>query len=254
MTVVGIGLLADVATGYPVLISEMTLLTALRTAATSALAAKYLAKRKASTFAIIGTGAQSEFQVLAHQTLFNLKRVQYYDTDVKAMDKFEKNLSNCSFELVRCDSAEAAIKNADIVTTATAAKHQTQILQQEWIMPGMMINAIGGDAPGKTELDPKILSQAKIVVDYIEQAKDEGEIQNYQAGKVYAELWELIANRKKGRMQDDEVFLFDSVGIALEDYTILKLIYSLAEDFHIGHVLDILPEIKNSKNLFGELS
>jgi ornithine cyclodeaminase len=130
---------------------------------------------------------------------------------------------------------------------------RAQILQADWIEPGMMINAIGGDAPGKTELDPQILADAKVVVDFLDQAQHEGEIQNYQPGKIYAELWELAAARKKGRVEDKEIFVFDSVGMALEDYTTLKLIYSLAEDFHVGHMLDVLPEIKNPKNLFAEL-
>jgi len=253
MTVVAMGLLADVTSGYPVLISEMTLLTALRTAAASALAAKYLAPTDSKTFAIIGTGVQSEFQVLAHHVLFDLQRVQYFDIDAKAMDKFKKNLSAYPFELVPGKNIEDTIKNADIITTATADKKQAQILQADWIKPGVMINAIGGDCPGKTELDPAILAKAKVVVDYIEQAQHEGEIQNYQVGHVYAELWELTAGRKSGRTQKEDIFVFDSVGVALEDYSVLKLIYSLAEDFHVGHMMDMLPTLKNPKDLFGDL-
>ncbi len=252
-TIVGLGILADIATGYPVLISEMTLLTALRTAATSALASKYLAKKKSKTFAIIGTGAQSEFQVVAHKTVFDLETIKYVDLDSKAMEKFAANLAPYSFRLEQCSDAESAVKNADIITTVTASKAAQKILKDAWIVPGMTINAVGGDAEGKTELDPKILERSKIVIEFMEQSKHEGEIQNYDSRKVYAELWQLTRREKPGRTNDEEIFVYDSVGFALEDYTILKLIYSLAEDFHVGHMLDMVPEIKNPKNLFGAL-
>lgn len=251
LTVAGVGILSDVATGYPVLISEMTVLTALRTAATSALAAKFLAKRKSKTFGIIGVGAQSEFQVMAHHVLFNLKTVKYFDIDTQAMEKFKKNLSGNTFELIACKNPEEVVQGADIITTATAAKGRTLVLKQEWIQPGMMINAMGGDAPGKGELEPQILSKAKVVVEFLEQTQQEGEIQ--YGGKIYAELGEIASGQKKGRTNDEEIFVYDSVGFALEDYTSLKLLYSLAEDFHIGHVLDLIPELKDPKNLFSEL-
>lgn len=252
-TVIGTGFLADIATGYPVIISEMTLLTALRTAATSALAALYMAKSDASTFAIIGTGAQSEFQVLAHRTVFPIKTVKFFDIDTQAMDKFELNLQSYGFDLQRCHSVQEAVADADIVTTATAAKKQASILKAEWLVPGMMINAIGGDCRGKTELTQKILKHSKIVVEYIDQAQHEGEIQNYDLDEVYAELWELVTKKKPGRTSDQEIFVFDSVGFALEDYAVLRLVSHLASVFHIGHMLDMIPSIKDSKNLFSIL-
>ncbi|AAO91222.1 ornithine cyclodeaminase [Coxiella burnetii] len=253
LTIVGLGMLADIATGYPVLISEMTLLTALRTAATSALASKYLAKSDSKTFAIVGTGAQAEFQVIAHKTLFEIENIKYFDIDPKALDKFEKNLSAYPFHLERARNVETAIKNADIITTATAIQKKTQILKNDWIQPGMTINAIGGDRAGKTELDPKILERGKVVVEFLEQSKEEGEIQNYNHSHVYAELWELIQKKKSGRTSTDEIFIFDSVGFALEDHAILRLVYSLAEDFQVGHMLDMVPEISDPKDLFGLL-
>ncbi|WP_267257121.1 ornithine cyclodeaminase [Coxiella endosymbiont of Ornithodoros maritimus] len=253
LTIVGLGMLADIATGYPVLISEMTLLTALRTAATSALASKHLAKSDSKTFAFVGTGAQAEFQVIAHKTLFAIENIKYFDIDPKALDKFEKNLSSYPFHLERARNVETAIKNADIITTATAIQEKTQILKNDWIQPGTTINAIGGDRAGKTELDPKILERGKVVVEFLEQSKEEGEIQNYNHFHVYAELWELIQKKKSRRTSTDEIFIFDSVGFALEDHAILRLVYSLAEDFQVGHMLDMVPEIIDPKNLFGLL-
>ena len=252
-TVVGIGLLADVATGYPVLISEMTFLTALRTAATSALAAQYLAKPNAKTLALIGTGAQSEFQVLAYLNTLGIQTVRYFDLDPHAMEKFAANLAPYPVTLEPCTDIQTAIDGADIITTATAAKKQAHILKDEWITPGVFINALGGDCRGKTELDPKILHRSKIVVEYKEQTQVEGEIQNFDPSEITAELWELVTGQKTARTSDEDITVFDSVGFALEDYTILKLIYSLAEDFHVGHMLDLVPSSKDPKDLFGEL-
>lgn len=253
-TVVGLGILADVATGYPVLISEMTLLTALRTAATSALASEYIAKKNPKILAMIGTGAQSEFQVLAHKVALGIQKVKYFDLDPKAMKKFSSNLADYDVELEACCDVESAIDQADIITTATAVKKQAYILKNEWIKPGVAINALGGDCRGKTELDPKILHRSKIIVEFIDQTQEEGEIQNYDAKKIYAELWELTSGKKPGRISDDELMVFDSVGFALEDYAALRLVSGLAEDFHVGHMLDMVPDCRDPKNLFGLLS
>jgi len=253
-TVVGIGMLADIATGYPVLISEMTLLTALRTAATSALASEFIARKNSKTMALIGTGAQAEFQVLAHKVILGIQKVKYFDCDAAAMEKFAANLAGYPIELEACHDVQSAISGADIITTATAAKKQAHILKDAWIEPGAAINALGGDCRGKTELDPKILHRSKIVVEFIDQTQEEGEIQNYNADEVYAELWELTSGKKPSRTSDDEIMVFDSVGFALEDYAALRLVYNLAEDFHIGHMLDMVPDCKDPKNLFGLLN
>lgn len=253
-TVVGIGMLADVATGYPVLISEMTLLTALRTAATSALASQYIARKNAKTMALIGTGAQGEFQVIAHKAALGIEKVKYFDIDPAAMKKFAANLAGYDIELEACHDVQTAIREADIITTATAAKKQAHILKDAWINPGVAINALGGDCRGKTELDPNILHRSKIVVEFIEQTQEEGEIQNYAPEEVYAELWQLTSGEKPGRVSDDELIVFDSVGFALEDYAVLRLVSSLAEDFHVGHMLDMVPDCKDPKDLFGLLN
>src|SRR3990167_1931760 len=163
LTVVAVGLLSEVKFGYPLMISEMTILTALRTAATSALAAKYLANKNTKHIGIIGTGAQSEFQVLAQHALFNVETVKFYDTDPAAMKKFQDNLHDQSFKLIPCADAKSVLENVDIITTATADKKQSKILNNEWIHDGLHINGIGGDCPGKTELDQAILSRAKIL-------------------------------------------------------------------------------------------
>ncbi len=237
--------------------SEMTLLTALRTSATSALATDLMARKNAKTLAIIGTGAQSEFQVKGLKLVRDISEVRYFDIDFVAMDKFENNLDDEQIKLVRCKDAKEATVGADVIKVCTASKAHVDVIKNEWVKAGMHINALGGDTVGKTELEQSILQRCKIVVEYFEQSYIEGEIQRLERqeaeGLVFAELHELFNNIKKRRRDDGEITLFDSVGIALEDYSVLRLIYELAKKYKIGEELDITPDIKNAKNLNGVL-
>lgn len=249
-TVVATGQLSLVATGYPVLISEMTLLTAIRTAATSALASQYLARKNAAKFGIIGCGAQSEFQVLAHYFALGLHEVYYYDIDPHAMKKFEENLKSYKLKMHPCSDGRMVVEKSDIVTTATAQKGHQKIIHADWVKRGCHINGIGGDTPGKTELEVSLLNLSKIVVELKEQSQVEGEIQQLKDHHFYAELWELVTGKKRGRETDDEITVFDSVGFALEDYSALRLVHELTEDCQIGHQLDMVPHTPDPKNLF----
>ena len=253
MTVVATGQLARIDTGYPLMFSEMTILTALRTAATAALATDLMARKNAHTLALIGTGAQSEFQVSALRLIRNICKVHYFDTDPKAMDKFDKNMSNKNFVSVRCKNAEEAIKGADIVTVCTASKANVDVIKNKWVNSGVHINALGGDTIGKTELELKLLERCKIVVEYFDQCYIEGEIQRLTLKKakqlVRAELFELVNNSKQGRNNDEEITLFDSVGIALEDYSVLRLTYELAKKYDVGEGSNLIPKLKNPKDL-----
>ena len=252
LTVAAVGMLSDVNNGYPVVISEMTLLTALRTAATCALASQYLARQDAKTALIIGTGSQSEFQVLALKATTALETVYYFDKDRQAMTKFADNLSGFDLKLTPIEDVASKIGLVDIIITATAAKSATRVIESEWVRPGVHINSIGGDCPGKTELDPALLERAKVVVEYLPQSKVEGEIQNLSSA-VYAELWELVTEAKPGRETPEEITLFDSVGFALEDYTVLKYFYGLSKEMAIGHSVNLIPELEDPKNLFSRL-
>ena len=129
-------MLADVATGYPLLLTEMTILTALRTAATSAMAAKYLAPKGAATMAIIGNGAQCEFQALAFKAMLGIKAVRLYDIDPAATRKAARNLVAAGLSVTACRSAEEAVLGAEIVTTATADKARARILTDNMIGAG----------------------------------------------------------------------------------------------------------------------
>jgi ornithine cyclodeaminase len=253
LSVVGIGLLSDATTGYPLLLSEMTLLTAFRTAATGALAAKYLARENAQSLAIIGTGAQAEFQVISFSNLFPLQEIRYFDTDTTAMAKFSCNLSSYGFELIPCTNIRDTVRDADIIITATANSARQILFELQDIAPGTHISAIGGDCPGKTEFSRALLAASKIVVEYTPQTLKEGEVQQCGASNIYAELWELVTQRKPGRESTTEITLFDSVGFALEDFTTLCLVYELALEHQLGDELALLPEPQNVKDLFSLL-
>lgn len=257
LNVVAIGMLADVRTGYPLMIAAMTVLTALRTAAVSALSSRYLAKKNSKKIAIIGCGAQSEFQILAHHALYDLDEVAYFDPDPAAMSRFSKNLCHESFQLTPKKNGVETIQGADIIITATAAKGKHKVLELDHLSPGQHICAIGGDAPGKTELDPEILKHAKVVVEYFPQSEYEGEIQNLAPDAknyVYAEFWEIVSGNKSGRINDDEITIFDAVGFALEDFSILRLCYDIAKELHLGQEIDFVPDsLKDCKDLYGAL-
>lgn len=253
LNVVAIGLLSDADDGYPLMISEMTILTAFRTAATGVLAAKYLAREDAKSLAIIGTGAQAEFQVLAFAGSFQLEEVRFFDTDPQAMVKFSRNLSGQKFRLIPCNSIVEAVRDADIVITATAAKKRQSLFEFEDIAPGAYIQAMGGDSPGKTELSVEFLNQVKLVVEYKPQSLVEGEVQQCAADLIYAELWELVCKNKPGRQDNQEITLYDSVGFALEDYSILRVVYELAKEHQLGTESVLIPELNDPKNLFGLL-
>jgi ornithine cyclodeaminase len=254
LSVIATGQLSDALNGYPLLLAEMTLMTAFRTAATSVLAAKYLARPNSETLAIIGTGAQAEFQALAFKRLFPLKEIRFYDKDPKAMVKFAHNLEHYNLALIPSGTIQEAVGQADIVITATAAYGRQRLFDLQNIAAGTHINAIGCDCPGKTELPLEILEAAKIVVEYLPQSLNEGEVQQCGADCVYAELWELASSSKPGRENDDEITLFDSVGFALEDYSALRLIYELSQQNALGHELALLPEPADPKDLFRMLT
>ncbi len=208
-TVTAFGLLAEVDTGYPVLLTEMTILTALRTAAMSSLAAKHLAPKGATTMAMIGNGAQAEFQALAFKAICGITHVRLYDTDRAATTKCARNLAGSGLTLTQCRSAEEAMEGAGIITTCTADKQLATILTDNMVGPGTHINAVGGDCPGKTELHRDILLRSSIFVEYPPQTRIEGEIQQLAPDHPVTELWQVITGAAKGRTDAREITLFD---------------------------------------------
>ena len=262
-TVMAFGVLADVDSGAPLLLSELTLTTALRTAAMSALAAKYLARKNSRIMALIGNGAQSEFQALAFAHLVGIEELRLFDTDPAATQKLVKNLQGKGLTLTVCASTREAVRGADIVTTVTADKAYATILTADMVEPGMHLNAVGGDCPGKTELDSAILQgtsayDTAVFVEYTPQSRVEGEIQHLPADFAVTEMWQVIkgeqAGQKVGRMNDAQVTVFDSVGFALEDYAALRFVYDAARTLGMGERVSLIPQLDNPKDLFSLLN
>ncbi|MDO8887241.1 MAG: ornithine cyclodeaminase [Hydrogenophaga sp.] len=252
-TVMAFGVLADVATGTPLLLSELTLTTALRTAATSALAAQTLARPDSRVMALIGNGAQSEFQALAFQHLVGITTLRLFDVDRAATAKLVSNLSGSGLEIVVCESIAEAVHGADIVTTITADKTNATIVTPEMLASGMHINGVGGDCPGKTELHAEVLRRASVFVEYTPQTRVEGDIQQMPADFAVTELHDVLAGRAPGRTHAEQITVFDSVGFALEDYSALRFMHGLAITQGMGTTVSLIPDLADPKDLFGAL-
>jgi len=252
-TVMAFGVLADVPTGTPLLLSELTLTTALRTAATSALAATVLARPDSRVMALIGNGAQSEFQALAFQQLVGIEELHLFDLDPRATEKLMHNLQGTGLRLHACNNVAQAVRGADIVTTVTADKTNATILTEDMLEPGMHINGVGGDCPGKTELHPGVLTRGNVFVEFAPQSRVEGDIQQMPADFPVTELWEVLAGRKPARSSRDEITVFDSVGFALEDYSALRFMHDTARALGIGEHIALIPQLSDPKNLYAAL-
>ena len=250
-TVTAFGVLSSVANGYPILLSEMTVLTALRTAATSALVAKYLAPNGSKTMAMIGNGAQCEFQAMAFKTLVGIDTVRLYDIDPAATRKAAANLANSGLKVIECASGQEVVEGAEIITTCTADKQYATILTDNMVGGGVHINAIGGDCPGKTELHRDILLRSDIFVEYPPQTWVEGEIQQLEKDHPITELWKVMLGQAEGRTSAQQITLFDSVGFAIEDFSALRYIHGCVGEGAPHVLLDMLADPDDPRDLFG---
>jgi len=221
---------SDPETGYPLAIMDATEITAYRTGATAAIASKYLARRDSRTVGIIGAGFQAHTQILAHAELFSALSINVSDVSHAAVDKLTRSLPQ--FPIRDCSIQEAVA--SDIVCTLTPSR--SPIIRKEWITPGTHINAVGADAPGKQELDPSILKEAVVIVDDLKQASGSGEINVpiqkgiYRVGEIYGTLAEVVAGKKKARVNDKDITVFDSTGIAVEDIAVARLLFEKAQN------------------------
>ncbi|WP_287812289.1 ornithine cyclodeaminase [Pseudomonas sp.] len=251
-TVMAFGVLADVATGYPVLLSELTIATALRTAATSLVAAKALARPDARKMALIGNGAQSEFQALAFHKHLGIQEIVAFDTDPLATSRLIRNLEEYStLRITRAQSVAEAVRGVDIITTVTADKAYATIITPDMLEPGMHLNAVGGDCPGKTELHADVLRRARVFVEYEPQTRIEGDIQQLEADWPVVDLWQVLTGEQEGRQSVEQVTVFDSVGFALEDYSVLRYVLEQAQKRGVGSKIDLVPWVDDDpKDLF----
>jgi ornithine cyclodeaminase len=252
-TVAAFGLSARVDSGYPLMLTEMTLLTALRTAATSAMVARRLAPRNSTVMAMIGNGAQAEFQALAMKAVVGITEVRLYDIDHKATAKASANLEGRGLKVTTCSNAQEAIEGAHIITTCTADKAYATILTDNMVGSGIHINAIGGDCPGKTELHRDILMRADTFVEFEPQTRIEGEIQQMDPAYPITEFWQVLNGEAEGRKDDRQITLFDSVGFATEDFSALRYVYGKLKGTDFFQEIDILADPDDPRDLFGML-
>lgn len=239
-TVIALVELVDPDTGRPLAVMDGTLLTAWRTGAAGAIAARYMAPDGSSTMGIVGAGVQGRMQAY-FTTLYlgTVTRIKVYDMRREAARKTAQWLEEVlGVDTLVVEDVRAAVEGADIVATCTPSR--SPIVRDEWIGEGVHINAIGADAPGKEELDPAILRRARIVVDDVEQASHSGEI-NVPLSKgyidlrdIYAELGEVVAGLKPGRLDDREVTVFDSTGLAIQDVATATVLYKRALEKGLG--------------------
>lgn len=253
-TVMAFGALADVSTGMPRFVSELTLATALRTAATSAMVARRLARPGSRSMALIGNGSQSEFQALAFMGLLGVRELHLFDIDAAASHKLMRNLAPFLREFGASarvfSSTQEAVRGTDIVTTATADKAYATILSAGMVEPGMHINAVGGDCPGKTELEADVLRRADVFVEYEPQTRIEGELQQMPADFAVTEFWRVLQGQAQGRVSVQQVTVFDSVGFALEDYSALRTLHALASRAGLLTSIELIPRLEDPKDLF----
>ena len=249
-TVMAFGVLADVNTGVPEFVSELTLTTAVRTAAMSALAARALARPDSRSMALIGNGAQSEFQALAFQHLLGIDELRLFDTDPHATGKLVRNLKGTGLRVRVCANTSEAVKGADIVTTVTADKTNATIISGDMLEPGMHINGVGGDCPGKTELHADVLRAADVFVEYEPQTRIEGDLQQMPADFAVTELWRVLNGSVPGRTSREQITVFDSVGFALEDYSALRFMRDACDQLGLVQSLSLIPDLVNPKDLF----
>ena len=240
-------ILVDPRTGAPEAIMGGTWITALRTGAAGAIAAKYLANPNPKTIGIVGAGTQARTQLMGLQLVFKtVEEVRVWDLNEKAAIKYaeEMRIKYNQASICSVKNIAKAVQGADIIVTATPSRKP--LVSAEWVDEGTHINCIGADAPGKQELDPAILVKSKIVVDDWSQSCHGGEI-NVPLAKgiitkkdVWGDICEIVAGLKQGRTSPDEITVFTSTGLAIQDAAAAKVAYRKALKQKIGEQVDIL--------------
>jgi len=246
-TVIATIVLIDPKNGAPLAIMGGTHITAMRTGASGGVAAKYLARKNSRVVGLVGAGTQAKTQLMALLSLYGkLEEVRVWSRTKKTREAYANEMkTGCGeTEIVPVENVKEAVVGADIVVTTTPSRKP--LVLSEWISPGMHFNCIGADAPGKEELDPKILKKSKIVVDDWEQASHGGEINVPLAQgiikreNVWAEMCEVVGGLKPGRSSSDEITVFVSTGLAIHDAVTANLAYKKALDKNLGQYVEIM--------------
>ncbi len=243
-TVMATIVLIDPETGRPLAIMDGTHITNMRTGAAGGIAAKYLARKDSKVIGMVGAGAQARTQLLALNEVFKIEEVRVCARTIAECEKFLRDMEYLSLKIFIKNSVKEAVEGCDILVTTTPVTQP--IVRSEWVTQGMHINAIGADAPGKEELDPEILRRSKVVVDDYEQACHYGELNVpfskgiFRREQIYAELGEIIAGKKTGRTSDEEITVFDSTGLAIQDLVTATLVYEKTKKLGLINEIELL--------------
>jgi len=234
-------ILNEPSTGFPLAVMDATFLTSLRTGAAGGVAVKHLARGDSRVFGFIGCGKQARYQLLAVIELCKIELIKAYDVNRKAEEKFREFCESLDLE---CElKTPSDVCDCDVLITTTPSTKP--VVRDEWIKEGTHINAIGADAPGKQELEAEILRRAKIVVDDIHQAVHGGEVNVAISNgiicekDIYATLGEIVAGLKKGR-EGNEITVFDSTGLAIQDIAVAKIVYEKAVKGSVGRRIKLV--------------
>lgn len=243
-TVMAIIILSDPRNGFPLCIMDGTYATDLRTGAAGGVAAKYLARKDSERIGLVGCGAQGRAQLRALDVLFDIEQVNIWGHEGSYVEEFIRNMKGLKLNLRVSRSIQDCVKDCDIVVTTTPSRRP--LVKLKWLKKGAHINAIGADAEGKQELESAILKRAKVVVDGWEQASHGGEI-NVALKKglisrrdIYATIGQIVAGKKEGRATHDEMTVFDSTGLAIQDVAIANLVYKKALENKAGKYLKLI--------------
>jgi len=236
--VAGILVLVDPQTGLPLGVFSAHYLTAIRTGAVGGLAAKVLARKNSKTVGLVGCGYQAYTQLKALNENFSIEKVLVWGKTIEEAEKFCQKIKNG----VPCKEVKEVCQG-DIVVTTTPVR--TPLVKKDWISAGTHINAIGADAPGKQELEADLLKSSKVVVDEWVQCSHGGEINNcvrsgqFKQSHVAASLGEIMINKKKGGTHENDITIFDSTGLAIQDVAVGKILYDKAIKLNKGQVLKL---------------
>jgi alanine dehydrogenase len=238
-TIQGLIAVYNAENGRPLAVLDSIEITIKRTAAASAVAAKYLARKNSSVVTICGCGEQGRAQLRALHSVLPLKKVHAFDLDDRAATNLAAELSHeLKIDIEPVRDLSSAIQNSDLCVTCTPANEF--LVRKEDVAPGTFIAAVGADDAHKQEIDPALIASAKVIADSIEQCCTIGDTHHAIAKglmrkeDVYAELGEIVAGKKFGRTTDDETFIFDSTGVAIEDVVAAAAVYEKARTAGIG--------------------
>lgn len=243
-TIQGVIALCDAENGYPLALMDSIEITIQRTGAATAVAAKYLARPDSKVATICGCGNQGRISLLALSTIVDFEKVFAYDRNGEQAKRFARELSTeLKIDIEPVADLKKCVRESDICVTCTPSKQF--FLKKEWIAPGTFVAAVGADSEDKQELDPALFSRNKVVVDLAEQCATIGELHHAIAAgyinkeQVHAELGEIVAGTKPGRTNSEEIIIFDSTGMALQDVAAAAVVYEKAVSSAAGKVINL---------------